>query len=286
MAEDNQILETEQHDVSWGKILLIAPVQNSVFDMLEPLTVLSDRLVAVRNSSQLMDEFQGPNVLPICILLPWQEDNPPELEELTQTIKNFRKGPGVEVPLMVITTGSARVPLELKPSATVSDAISPDVLLPRIAGLRRLANRAEEARLRRGLFGPLPEYKTEFGPLKSTGLLVAGFGKHFGRAQAALDFPVEIVGAFSSEMTEDYLTDRRFEAVLIDMPPWQACEEIERLRADPRYFNLPILAHSEDEQSAHLLYSAGATDVLLGPVTDIALSGTLLAQCEQVAANG
>ncbi len=232
MADHSQPLELETHDSSWGKILLIAPVHNHVFDMLEPLTVLSDRLVAVRTSSQLMGELEGASVLPICILLPWQEDNPPELDELTQTIKRFRKGAGAEVPLLVITNGSAPVPLELKPSGTVSDAIPPDVLLPRIAGLRRLANRAEEARLRRGLFGALPEYKTEFGPLKSAGLLVAGFGKHFGRTQALLDLPVEIVGGFSSEMTEDYLAARRFEAVLIDMPAWQACEEIERLRAD------------------------------------------------------
>ncbi|KZK98481.1 MULTISPECIES: hypothetical protein [unclassified Pseudovibrio] len=276
MADHSQPLETETHDSSWGKILLIAPAQNHVFDMLEPLTVLSDRLVAVRTSAQLIDELQGANVLPICILLPWQEDNPPELDELTQTIRQFRKGPGVEVPLLIITSGSAPVPLDLKPSATVSDAIPPDVLLPRIAGLRRLANRAEEARLRRGLFGPLPEYKIEFGPLKSAGLLVAGFGKHFGRTQALLDMPVEIVSGFSSDMTEDYLTARRFEAVLIDMPAWQACEEIERLRADPRYFNLPILAHSIDEESAHLLYSAGATDVLLGEVSDKALTGHII----------
>lgn len=276
MADHSQPLETETHDSSWGKILLIAPVQNHVFDMLEPLTVLSDRLVAVRTSAQLIDELQGANVLPICILLPWQEDNPPELDELTQTIRQFRKGPGVEVPLLIITSDSAPVPLDLKPSATVSDAIPPDVLLPRIAGLRRLANRAEEARLRRGLFGPLPEYKIEFGPLKSAGLLVAGFGKHFGRTQALLDMPVEIVSGFSSDMTEDYLTARRFEAVLIDMPAWQACEEIERLRADPRYFNLPILAHSIDEESAHLLYSAGATDVLLGEVSDKALTGHII----------
>ncbi|SFK86134.1 hypothetical protein SAMN04488518_110120 [Pseudovibrio ascidiaceicola] len=276
MADHSQPLETETHDSSWGKILLIAPVHNHVFDMLEPLTVLSDRLVAVRTSAQLMEELQGASVLPICILLPWQEDNPPELDELTQTIREFRKGPGVEVPLLIITTGSAPVPLDLKPSATVSDAIPPDVLLPRIAGLRRLANRAEEARLRRGLFGPLPEYKIEFGPLKSAGLLVAGYGKHFGRTQALLDMPVEIVSGFSSDMTEDYLTARRFEAVLIDMPAWQACEEIERLRADPRYFNLPILAHSVDEESAHLLYSAGATDVLLGDVSDKALTGHII----------
>ncbi|WP_057466284.1 hypothetical protein [Pseudovibrio sp. POLY-S9] len=276
MADHSQPLETETHDSSWGKILLIAPVQNHVFDMLEPLTVLSDRLVAVRTSAQLVDELQGANVLPICILLPWQEDNPSELDELTQTIRQFRKGPGVEVPLLIITSDSAPVPLDLKPSATVSDAIPPDVLLPRIAGLRRLANRAEEARLRRGLFGPLPEYKIEFGPLKSAGLLVAGFGKHFGRTQALLDMPVEIVSGFSSDMTEDYLTARRFEAVLIDMPAWQACEEIERLRADPRYFNLPILAHSVDEESAHLLYSAGATDVLLGEVSDKALTGHII----------
>ncbi len=276
MSGDHQILEHETQDASWGKILLIAPVQNHVFDMLEPLTVLSDRLVAVRNSPQLSHELRGTNVLPICILLPWQEDNPPELEALTEEIRQFRKGPGVEVPLLVITNGNARVPLDLKPSAVVSDAIPPDVLLPRIAGLRRLANRAEEARLRRGLFGPLPEYKTEFGPLKSAGLLVAGFGSHFGRTQALLDLPVEIVGGLSSEMTEDYLTERRFEVVLIDMPAWQACEEIERLRADPRYFNLPILAHSADEESAHLLYSAGATDVLLGDVSDKVLTGHII----------
>lgn len=276
MADHSQPLETETHDSSWGKILLIAPVHNHVFDILEPLTVLSDRLVAVRTSAQLMEELQGASVLPICILLPWQEDNPPELDELTQTIRQFRKGPGVEVPLLIITASSAPVPLDLKPSATVSDAIPPDVLLPRIAGLRRLANRAEEARLRRGLFGPLPEYKIEFGPLTTAGLLVAGFGKHFGRAQALLDMPVEIVSGFSSDMTEDYLTARRFEAVLIDMPAWQACEEIERLRADPRYFSLPILAHSVDEESAHLLYSAGATDVLLGEVSDKALTGHII----------
>ncbi|WP_068007658.1 hypothetical protein, partial [Pseudovibrio axinellae] len=276
MAEYSPTLETETQDSSWGKILLIAPVHNHVFDMLEPLTVLSERLVAIRSAKQLLEELEGTNVLPICILLPWQEDNPPEFIELTKAIKHFRKGPGVEVPLLVITNQSAPVPLDLKPSATVSDAIPPDVLLPRIAGLKRLANRAEEARMRRGLFGPLPQYKAEFGPLKSTGLLVAGFGKHFGRAQALLDLPVDIVGAFSSEMTEDYLAARRSEAVLIDMPTWQACEEVERLRADPRYFNLPILAHATDAESAHLLYSAGATDVLVGEVGDKALKGHII----------
>ncbi len=276
MAGYRQPSETETHDSSWGKILLIATMHNHVFDMLEPLTVLSDRLVAVRTGAQLMEELQGASVLPICILLPWQEDNSPELCELIQTIRQYRKGPGVEVPLLIITNGNAPVPLDLRPSATVSDTIPPDVLLPRIAGLRRLANRAEEARLRRSLFGPLPEYKIEFGPLKSAGLLVVGFGAHFGRTQSLLDTPVEIVGGFFSGMTEDYLTARRFEAVLIDMPAWQACEQIERLRADPRYFSLPILAHSVDEESAHLLYSAGATDVLTGAVTDKALTGHII----------
>lgn len=276
MPEESPVLDTETAEANSGKILLIAPEANSVFDMLEPLTVLSDRLVVIRNEKQLRKELTQAPILPICILLPWGENNSESLLVLADVIAQVRKGPGIDVPLLILTAGNVPVPLELRPSATVSDVIPPDVLLPRIAGLRRLANRSEEARLRRRLFGPLSGYKDEFGPLKSTGLLVAGFGKHFARAQAALDLPVEIVGAFSSEMTEDYLLDQRFDAVLIDMPTWQACQEIERLRADPRYFNLPLLAHCEDLESAHLLYAAGATDVLQGDVADAALSGHVI----------
>ncbi|MTI17554.1 DNA-binding response regulator [Rhodobacteraceae bacterium RKSG542] len=261
---------------TYGKILLLSPMNGAVHDLLAPLAELSDRLVIIKSEEQFHQEVSISDVLPVCLILPWQPVNPPELVGLLDAVQNYRRSAAGEIPLLVVTSGNVPVPLHLKPSATVSDSIPPDVLIPRLASLRRLANRSEEARVRRKLFGPLPDYKEAMHPIQTSGLLVAGLGRYFAKVQDISSMPVDIIGAFTPEMVESYLAERSFEAILLDYPVWDAQDQLLRLRADPRYFNVPIIAHAQTPEDAAVLYGAGATDVLMGEVSEKALSGHLL----------
>ncbi|WP_310619991.1 PleD family two-component system response regulator [Flexibacterium corallicola] len=250
-----------------GKILLVAPSRGQIYDMLSPLVEISDRLTIIENFDQLQDELWYTSTLPVCIVLPILELNHFDLQKMSSSIKKFRQIVQGEVPLLVITSGNAPVPLELRPTAAMSDAVSPDVLIPRIAGLKRLTNRSEEARVRRRLFGSLPDYRRAFFTSKLQRLLISGSGRSFVDLNKQRMLKLEVVKAHTPRLVECYLTQYHFDAVILDKPIWESVDELISIRSDPRYLNIPILAQADTPAEARALYNAGATDVFVGQLS-------------------
>ncbi|MDX5592858.1 DNA-binding response regulator [Pseudovibrio sp. SPO723] len=261
---------------SFGKILLLSPVKTHVLDMLAPLAELSDRLTIIRSLSALQDELDHAAPLPVCVILPWSVANPPELTEMAAYLKGYRRNQHVEVPLVIITSGNAQVPLNMKASACFSDAIPPSVLIPRLAMVRRMALRSEEARLRRRLLGTQIASETFSDIDDKPTLLLAGMGGHFALVQSLTDRKAEVIATFTADMTLEFLGQRTFEALMLDGPLWESCDTISRLRADPRFYSLPTLAYASNREDAETLYAAGATDVLVGNMADPAVYGHLM----------
>lgn len=261
---------------SFGKILLLSPLKTHILEVLAPLAELSDRLVIVSSLRQLEHELESDTPLPVCVILPWNVVNPPELLEMAAYLKGYRRNQSVEVPLVMITTGNAQIPLNLKASACFSDSIPPSVLIPRLAQVRRMALRSDEARLRRRLLGSHITVDGVLEEMETPSLLVAGMGGHFTTIQKLTLRRAEVVGTLSADMTLDFLGQKGFEAVILDGETWESSDLITRLRADPRFFSLPALAYAKTPADAEMLYAAGATDVILGDMSEAALYGHVM----------
>lgn len=186
------------------------------------------------------------------------------------------RGLPIEIPLIVMLAKSGTLPLSLRPAAVLGGGFPLPNLQTRLADVARLTRRIEEARLRRKVFGPLRNmYERPPGLLADAGFLIVGNGRRFASIQAANRDRIKLVGAFTSDMADYYLSEAPFLAVMIDSDVEAAQEQILRLRADPRHVTLPVIAAASNTNDATDLYLAGATDVVVEPRSETELASRL-----------
>ncbi len=248
--------------------------------MLSPEVLIgaSDTLTNKAEVNGLIDRFPGTILVsrsvdfkaavlarrtpPSVFLIYLQDNADPEQRAMLEVVQTFRHAFGVDVPVVIRLGAQATMPRGFNASVILGDGIPRLELCKRLAMALRMALRTEEARLRRRVFGFHATDKKRRLGAKSGGLLVIGLGGQFAGFRRACPAHVDIVGALTTDMADEFMQKRNFEAVMIDSPPAQAANEIIRIRSDPRYITLPILATGAEHDEIADLYLAGATDVL------------------------
>ncbi|MBA5776797.1 hypothetical protein H2509_06605 [Stappia sp. F7233] len=187
-----------------------------------------------------------------------------EAEMIRELSRQIRAAP-VEVPVMIMDFGGITAAeldcLSFRPAAIVGPGVPLAQVATRMGDASRLTVRMEEARLRRRVFGPanLPVPQGI-----DAGLLIIGLGGRFSAIERANKDRTRIIGAFTPDMADQYLSEAPFRAVMIDCPPDVAETQIRRLRSDARTFTLPVVAAVDTPEEAAPLYEVGATTVLVG----------------------
>ncbi|MFG0242507.1 MAG: hypothetical protein ACF8R9_06985 [Phycisphaerales bacterium JB054] len=170
---------------------------------------------------------------------------------------------GLELPVFVIGGRAGQYDGTVRAAAYADASLSAPLFADRLGDMIREIGRLSEIRLRRQVFGALPGEWPAGAPEHSTiGLLALGLSHRFGAVFGVGAGRFEIVGAFTFDTATQFLENRRFDAVLIDCPPEMAVDYVTRLRFDPRYINLPVIACARDIADAGRLHAAGANDVL------------------------
>lgn len=171
-----------------------------------------------------------------------------------------------DVPLLLLCGSQDGLPDRPKAHATINRSIADDQLFLEICIHQRALMRVEEARIRRVVFGRIPGYGTAPHYKGTSGLLVIGLGGRFLELQLASDRKVEVIGAFGQGMAETYLSQRAFDAVILDSSLDETLESLRLVRMDARFAALPVLAIAEHPEDTALLFSSGANDVLTMPL--------------------
>ncbi|SHM63781.1 response regulator [Roseibium suaedae] len=182
-----------------------------------------------------------------------------------------------DVPVIYFSEGDCLVPDKPKSSAILNRSISETALFERICDLQRVLIRSEEARLRRLVFGRVPGYGAAPHISGRGGLLVIGFGGRFLDVMQARQKNVDVIGAFDQRMGEEYLSQRAFDAVILDGAFDDVLENLRCLRRDARFASIPVLAVTSFESDLPIFYDAGANDVLLAPLSQDMLRQRLAA---------
>lgn len=169
-----------------------------------------------------------------------------------------------EVPFYILSGSQDRPPASLRPTAIVDRCVPDENLLKLISFHQRALMRAEEARIRRRIFGRIRGFATAPHHSGSSGLLVVGLSGRFLEWQGASGHRVDVVGAFDGNMAAEFMTRRAFDAVVIDSTIEDTIDYMQQIRRDPRFAGLPIMSVCEDETEAATFFRHGATDVLLG----------------------
>ncbi|MBD8890862.1 hypothetical protein IG616_04850 [Labrenzia suaedae] len=172
-----------------------------------------------------------------------------------------------DVPVIYFCTEDTLVPEKPKASAILNRTISQTALFERICDLQRVLIRSEEARLRRMVFGRVPGYGAAPHYSGRGGLLVIGFGGRFLDVMQARQKNVDVIGAFDQRMGEEYLSQRAFDAVILDGAFDDVLENLRCLRRDARFASIPVLAVTGFAGDLPVFYDAGANDVLLAPLS-------------------
>lgn len=178
----------------------------------------------------------------------------------------------VEIPVVVMFDGGRPLPscppaLRLRPAAILGAGFPLSLVALRLSDAARTALRMEEARRRRIVLGRAASAAAQTDrPKVDAGLLVVGLGGRFAAICAANKERTTIVGAFTPDMASTYLADAEFRAVMIDSAPAEAEAQIRRIRSDPRYKTLPVIAAVELAGEAPALYHAGASEVVVGDI--------------------
>lgn len=182
-----------------------------------------------------------------------------------------------DVPVIYFSEGDCLVPDKPKSSAILNRSISETALFERICDLQRVLIRSEEARIRRMVFGRVPGYGAAPHISGRGGLLVIGFGGRFLDVMQARQKNVDVIGAFDQRMGEEYLSQRAFDAVILDGAFDDVLENLRCLRRDARFASIPVLAVTSFESDLPIFYDAGANDVLLAPLSQDMLRQRLAA---------
>lgn len=182
----------------------------------------------------------------------------------------------VEVPALLLCGAESAVGLPLRRAHGLVDADIPQASLFRmICARQRAILRSDEARIRRIVFGRVPSYGTAPHQQGGSGLLVAGLGRRFIPLFDARARNVDLIGALSADMAETYLSQRAFDAVIIEASIAESLDLLERIRRDARFAQVPVLAFAQTLEEVHALFEMGANDVLHGDLTRAMLSARL-----------
>ncbi len=182
----------------------------------------------------------------------------------------------VEVPALLLCGAGSAVGLPLRRSHGLVDADIPEASLFRmICARQRAILRSDEARIRRLVFGRVPSYGSAPHQQGGSSLLVAGLGRRFIELFDARARNVDLIGALSADMAENYLSQRAFDAVIIEAGIDDSLDLVERIRRDARFSQIPVLAFAEDRQEVAALFEMGANDVLHGDLTRAMLSARI-----------
>ena len=175
-----------------------------------------------------------------------------------------------EVPVILLSDQTSRPPDITRPTAFVDRRIRDQDLFNLVCDCQRALIRSEEARIRRISFGRIPGYGSPPHYRGTSGLLIIGMGGRFLQLQQAgeQERRVTVVGAFDQYMGEHFLTQRAFDAVILDTSYQDCLENLHQLRLDARFAALPVLAITDQEHDVSLLFQAGASDVILAPIQD------------------
>lgn len=207
-----------------------------------------------------------PEILPSAILI----DCPSIPEDKKDSFYSWLDGQTAalktDVPILLLCRSDDKLPDRPKPHATINRSIVDDQLFLEICIHQRALMRVEEARIRRVVFGRIPGYGTAPHYKGTSGLLVIGLGGRFLELQQASDRKVEVIGAFGQGMAETYLSQRAFDAVILDSELDETLESLRLVRMDARFAALPVLAIAEHPEDTALLFSSGANDVLTMPL--------------------
>lgn len=172
-----------------------------------------------------------------------------------------------EVPLILLSEAQDTLPDTPKPHAVVNASISPKHLFQTMCDLQRTILRTEEATLRRSVFGRVHDYGTVPHREGPSSLLIVGLGQRFLQIQNLSQDNVEVVGAFNQAIAEDYLTQRGFDAVILDSSLQENMDNLRQLRLDARFATLPALVFADHPADIAPLFDLGATDVLTDKLT-------------------
>jgi len=173
-----------------------------------------------------------------------------------------------DVPLFFLSDPDDILPARPKANATINRSVPDDVLFNAICSHQRALMRFEEARIRRLVFGRIPGYGAAPHYRGTSGRLVVGLGGRFPDLQQASDRKVEVIGAFTRDMAENYLSQRAFDAVILDSNLDETLESLRLIRMDARFAALPVLVVTDRLEDTAMLFRAGANDVLNVPLHD------------------
>lgn len=171
-----------------------------------------------------------------------------------------------DVPLILLCGANDAVPTRPKADTTINRSVPDDTLFDAICSHQRALMRFEEARIRRLVFGRIPGYGAAPHHRGTSGLLVIGLGGRFPDLQQASSRKVEVIGAFSQDMAETYLSQRAFDAVILDSTFDETLESLRLIRMDARFAALPVLTVAGKSEETAMLFRAGANDVLTLPL--------------------
>jgi DNA-binding response OmpR family regulator len=171
-----------------------------------------------------------------------------------------------DVPVLFLSGPDDVLPGRPKANATINRTVPDDVLFDAICSHQRALMRFEEARIRRLVFGRIPGYGAAPHYRGTSGLLVVGLGGRFPELQEASGRKVEVIGAFTRDMAENYLSQRAFDAVILDSTLGETLESLRQIRMDSRFAAIPVLVVTDQPGDTAMLFKAGANDVLALPL--------------------
>lgn len=173
-----------------------------------------------------------------------------------------------EVPLILLCGNLDTIADLPKAHAIINRSVPDDILFDAICAHQRALMRVEEARIRRLVFGRVPGYGAPAHYRGTSGLLVVGLGGRFMDLRAASSRKTEIIGAFGQGMAANFLSQRAFDAVILDSPLDDTLESLRLIRMDARFAALPVLVVTDRDEDSAMLFRAGANDVLTLPLRE------------------
>ncbi|WP_417683856.1 hypothetical protein [Roseibium sp.] len=171
-----------------------------------------------------------------------------------------------DVPIIFLAQPGETIPEGVRPDVIVDKRIPDLSLFNLVCDTQRALMRSEEARIRRKTFGRVPGYGSAAHHQGTSGLLVIGMGGRFLDLQRAQDRKVTLVGAFDQNMGELFLSQRGFDAVILDSTLDASLENLRQIRMDARYASMPVLVIADNTVDIPTYFEAGASDVLMLPM--------------------